>query len=135
MPCPCLLDEVLVREAGFSLMEISMFLAQFINIIPALLLWIAVIVLAVILLRRGGDRAERFLILGASLKIVSNLLGLAAFGILHGLINRGYSITYANTVVFGYGIFCNVVGMTGIICLVYAFWIKFKVWNVEVNGY
>jgi len=134
VPCPCLLDEVLVKETGVNVMEFSMFLAQFINIVPALLLWIAVIVLAAILLRRGGDRAERFLIAGASLKIISNLLGLAAFAILHVLINRGYSMTYANSVVFGYGIFCNVVGMAGIICLVYAFWVKFKVWNVEVEG-
>jgi hypothetical protein len=108
-----------------------MFLAQFINVAPALVLWVTVIVLAAILLRRGGDRAERFLILGASLKIVSNLLGLAAFGILHGLINRGYSITYANSVVFGYGIFCNIVDMAGIVCLVYAFWVKFKVRKLE----
>ena len=134
MPCPCLLDEVLVKEAGINVMEISMFLGQFINVVPALLLWIAVIVLAAILLRRSGDRAERFLIAGASLKIISNLLGLAAFAILHGLIGRGYSMAYANSVVFGYGIFCNVVGMAGIICLVYAFWVKFTVWNVEVEG-
>ena len=115
-------------------MEIAMFLGQFINVVPALLLWIAVIVLVAILLRRGGGRAERFLIVGASLKIIDNLLGLAAFAILHGLINRGYSMAYANSVVFGYGIFCNVVGMAGIICLVYAFWVKFKVRNVEVEG-
>ena len=131
MSCPCLLDEVLGKEAGVNVMEISMFLAQFINVVPALLLWIAVIVLAAILLRRGGGRAERFLIAGASLKIMSNLLGLAAFAILHGLIDRGYSIAYANSVVSGYGIFCNVVGMVGIICLVYAFWVKFRVWKLE----
>ena len=123
MPCPCLLDEVLVKEAGVSVMEIAMFLGQFINVVPALLLWIAVIVLAAIMLRRGGDRAERFLIVGASLKIIGNLLGLATFAILHGLINRGYSMAYANSVVFGYRIFFNVVGMVGIIWRVYAFWV------------
>ncbi len=112
-------------------MGISMFLAQFINIIPALLLWITVIVLAAILLRRGGDRAKRFLIAGASLKIISNLLSLASSTILHELINRGYSIAYANSVVFGYGIFCNVFGMVGIICLVYSFWVKFKLCKLK----
>ena len=131
MSCPCLLDSVLEKEAGVNVMGIPMFLAQFINIAPALLLWIAVIVLAAILLRRGGGRAERFLILGASLKITSNLLGLASSTILHELLNRGYSIAYANSVVSGYGIFCNVVGMAGIICLIYAFWVKFKARNLE----
>jgi len=130
MPCPCFLDEVLEKEGGVNVMDIPMFLAQFLNVVPALVLWIAVIVLAAILLRRGGGRAERFLIAGASLKIISNLLGLASFAILHELISRGYSIAYANSVVFGYGIFCNVVGMAGIICLVYAFWVKFKVWKL-----
>jgi hypothetical protein len=116
------------------MMGFTEFLMMLEGISPALLLWIAVIVLSAILLRRGGGRAERFLIAGASLKIISNLLGLASFTILHGLINRGYSIDYANSVVFGYGIFCNVVGMAGIICLIYAFWVKFKIKNVAVNG-
>ena len=131
MPGPCLLAKVPVRKAGVNVMGISMFLAQFINIIPALLLWITVIVLAAILLRRGGDRAKRFLIAGASLKIISNLLSLASSTILHELINRGYSIAYANSVVFGYGIFCNVFGMVGIICLVYSFWVKFKLCKLK----
>jgi len=131
VPCPCLLDEVLGKEASVNVMGISMFLAQFINIIPALLLWITVIVLVAILLRRGGDRAERFLIAGASLKITSNLLGLASSTILHELINRGYSIAYANSVIFGYGIFCNVVGMASVICLIYAFWVKFKLCKLK----
>jgi hypothetical protein len=93
---------------------------------PALLLWIAVIVLAAIMLGRGGGRAERFLIAGASLKIIGNLLGLPGFFLTPWLIGRGYSIDYTNSVISSYGIFCNVVGMAGIICLVYAFWIKFK---------
>ena len=109
----------------------NVFLGGLIGIAPALVLWIAVIVFAVIMLRRGGGRAERFLVTGASLKIISNLLSIPSFAILHWFIQKGYSIDYANSVVSGYGISCKVIGMAGIICLVYAFWIKFKEMNIE----
>ena len=112
-------------------MDISMFLTSLMGVGPALALWIAVVIFATIVLRRGGGRAERFLVAGASLKIISNLLSIPSFAILHWFISRGYSIDYANSVVTGYGIFCKVIGMAGIICLVYAFWVKFKTRNSE----
>ncbi len=93
---------------------------------PALLLWIAVVVFGAVMLRRGGGRAERFLIAGASLKIISNLLGIPAAFLTFWLIDRGYSTVYAISAASGYSTFCNIVGMAGIICLVYAFWVKFK---------
>jgi hypothetical protein len=111
-------------------MEISdyfgLFLGGLMGVGPSLILWIAVIIFAVIMLRRGGGRAERFLVTGASLKIISNLLGIPASAIMIWLMHEGYNIDYANSVVSGYGIFCQVIGMAGIICLVYAFWVKFK---------
>ena len=112
-------------------MGVSEFLMVLAGSAPALVLWIAVVIFAAVMLRRDGGRAERFLIAGASLKIISNLLGPASFAILHWLIKEGYSIDYANSVVLGYGIFCKVVGMAGIICLIYAFWIKFKARSLE----
>ena len=112
-------------------MEISMFLGVLTGVAPYLAGWIAVIILAAIMLRRGWGRAERFLVAGASLKLVSNLLHIPAIAIVPWLIQEGSSITYANSVAFGYGIFRGVIGMAGIICLVYAFWVKFKVRNFE----
>ena len=41
--------------------------------LPALVVWIIVLVLAIVLTRRGGSRAEKFLIAGAALGIVSSL--------------------------------------------------------------
>ena len=108
------------------MMGVTEYLMFLMGSAPALILWIAVVIFATIMLRRGGGRAERFLISGAGLKIISNLLILASFAILHWLINKGYSMDYANSVVSGYGIFCKVVGMAGIICLVYAFWVRFR---------
>jgi len=111
----------------------SAYLAGLVSIAPALALWIAVIIFAAVWLRRGGSRAERFLIAGASLKIISNLLSVPSFAFLPWLINKGYSMDYAKSVVSGYDIFLNVIGMAGIICLIYAFWVKFKGRNVEAT--
>ncbi len=98
---------------------------------PALLLWIAVVIFAAVRLQRGGGKAERFLIAGGGLKIMSNLLGIAGIVVTPWLMQGGSSLTYANSVTLGYEIFRNVIGMAGIICLVYAFWVKFKARNSE----
>ena len=112
-------------------MEISMFLGPLIGIAPALLFWIAVIVLAIIMLRRGGGRAERFLIAGASIKIIANLLTVPTVFIVPWLVDGGYSMHSAASIATYCGIFINIISMAGIICLVYAFWIKFKMRNIE----
>ena len=130
MSCLGFLGAVQEKE-GTSVIGTTEFLMVLGAISPALILWIAIIIFAVIVLRHGGGRAERFLIAGASLKVISNLLSLPSFAILHWLISEGYSVNYASSVVSGYGIFGKVVGMAGIICLVYAFWVKFKARNIE----
>jgi len=58
----------------------SVFVGGLVGVAPNLAFWIAVIVLASIVLRRGGDRAGRFIIAGASLKLVSNGLDTARRG-------------------------------------------------------
>ena len=110
---------------------ISEFLLILVGNSPFLAGWIAVIILAVLMLRRGGGRAERFLVAGASLKLVSNLLNIPAAAIVPWLIQGGASITYANSVASGYGIFHGVISMAGITCFIYAFWVKFKVMSLE----
>ena len=94
---------------------------------PALLFWIAVIIFAAVRLRRGGGRAERFLVAGGGLKIISNLLGIAGIFITPWLVDRGYGMDSAVSIASGYGIAVNVIGMAGIACLIYAFWVKFQV--------
>ncbi|MFC1847377.1 hypothetical protein ACFLW5_00995 [Chloroflexota bacterium] len=110
----------------------SMWLGYLIGAAPALVFWIVIIIFATVMLRRGGDRAERFLIAGASLKIVSNLLSIPAVAIVPWLVDRGYNTTDAVSWRSGYGIFCNVISMAGIICLIYAFWVKFKAGKAEL---
>lgn len=53
----------------------SIFLSGLIGIAPFLAAWIVVIVLASLMLRRGGGKAERFLVAGASLMLAKTLFG------------------------------------------------------------
>jgi hypothetical protein len=110
---------------------ISMFYGGLISVAPSLAFWIAVVIVVAIMLRRGGGRAERFLVAGASVKLVSNLLSIAWIAIVPWLMHRGYSMDNAVSRLSGYGIFIDVVSMAGIICLIYAFWVKFKVMNLS----
>jgi hypothetical protein len=108
----------------------SVFIGALAGVAPALAGWTAVIVLAAIILRRRGGRAERFLVAGASLKLLSSLLAVPAAGIAPWLLHGGASIDYANSVVTCFGVLRGVVSMAGIICLVYAFWVKFNTMNI-----
>ncbi len=131
MSCPCLLGEIQGREAGADMIGASEYLIILAANSPVLAFWIAVIIFAAVMLRRGGGRAERFLVTGAALKLVGNLLSIATFAITPWLIDMGYSMNNAVSLVEYYGIFLNVIGMAGIICLIYAFWVKFKARNFE----
>lgn len=104
----------------------SVLIGGLVGVTPNLVGWIVVIILATIMLRRGGGRAERFIITGASLKLFSNLLNIPAAAIVPWLVQGGATITDASSAAFIYEIIRGVVGMAGIACLVYAFWVKFK---------
>ena len=100
---------------------------------PALVLWIAVIVFAAVMLRRGGGRAERFLLAGGIIKLAGILLSIPSLFIMPWLIGMGYGMAYTSSVISGWDMFLKVIGMAGIVCLVYAFWVKFKDRNIEAT--
>ncbi len=112
-------------------MGIFEYLLVFLSSLPALALWIAVIIFGAVKLKRGGGRAERFLIVGAGLKIIGNLLGAATVLIIPHLFNAGYIGDYFYSFQMTYGLFVNVIGMAGFICLIYAFWVKFQARKTE----
>ena len=94
---------------------------------PYLVAWIAAIVFSVIMLRRGGGRAERLLLTGSCLMLASKLLSVPTVLIVPLLVGSGWSTDRALPMLSGVGLFLGLVGLAGIVCLVYAFWIKFKV--------
>jgi len=111
----------------------GLWLGYLIGATPALVFWIAVIILAAIILRRSGGRAERFLVAGAGIGIAGTLLRIPVSAISPWLFQQDYSHTYISCVSTSCGIFLNIIGMAGIICFVYAFWLKFNARNFEVE--
>lgn len=111
-------------------METSIFfsscLGYLIGAAPALVFWIVIIIFATIMLRRVGGRAERFLVAGVGIEMAGTLLRIPMGAIAPWIFHQGYSTTYISSVSTGYGIFLNVISMAGIICFIYAFWVKFK---------
>jgi hypothetical protein len=95
--------------------------------IPVLIAWIVAVILSVRMLSRGGGRAERLLLIGSGLMLVNNLLSpftavlmqwfivehrgnMQSIGLISGLVN----------------IPLGIISLAGIVCLVVAFWIRWK---------
>ena len=94
---------------------------------PALVGWIVAVVLAAVMLRRGGARAERFLLIGACLMLLASILAIPTQALnlwLHT--DRGMPNAEIAFWLSIYSLFRGLIGLAGIICLVYAFWVKFK---------
>lgn len=125
-----LLAEIPDKETRDGLMEFAnyfrMMLGYAISAAPALIFWIAVIILVTVRLRHDGGRAKRFLIVGAGLGIIGSLVRIPAAAVSPWLFQQGYSLAQINSATLAYGIIPDIIGMAGIISLTYAFWVKFK---------
>ena len=108
-------------------MYTNVFLGGLVSSAPSLVGWIVAVVLATIMLRRGGSRAERFLLIGASLMLLQSLVAIptAALGTWL-MIDKGVPNVKAASVLSIYGLIRGCIGLGGIICLVYAYWVRFK---------
>ncbi len=95
--------------------------------IPILLAWLVGIVLAVRMLRRGGGKAEKLLLIGCSLMFVAQigrpfLTGLAIWLPANPDITR---VQAASTV----GLLrlpLAILDMAGIVCFLFAFWFRWR---------
>ncbi len=93
---------------------------------PPLAGWAAAVILAAILLRRGGARAERFLLAGASVKLFKSGIDVIAPSFnLWLTAGRGLDSTTATDVIRIFDLSRECIGLAGIIILVFAFWFKF----------
>ena len=91
--------------------------------IPEILVWSIGIILAIIMLRRGGGRPETLLLIGCSLFLLGALSSLIINSVIRTIDElelslMGYSVIVALTT----GLF----SFAGIINLLLAFWIKFR---------
>ena len=105
--------------------------SSFLGHIPSLLAWLVGIVLAVRMVRRGGSKAEKLFLTGCSLMFVIQL----AFPFLSGLaqwlvIELEMSRAFASGLVLSLPV--GVLGLAGLVCLVYAFWLRFWIRKQEL---
>ena len=97
---------------------------------PVLIAWIVAIIISIRILNRGGGKAERFLLIGSSLMLAQSLINpfttvlmqwftvehrgdIQSIGLISGLVNIPLAI----------------ISLAGIVCLVYAFWTRWKTYS------
>ena len=98
---------------------------SFLGHIPSLLAWLVGIVFGVRMVRQGGQRAEKLFLTGCSLMFVTQIVIPFLSGIAWWLVHeRGMSRALASGLAVSLPM--GVLGLAGIVCLVYAFWLRFR---------
>ncbi|HEY94654.1 MAG TPA: hypothetical protein G4O15_06910 [Dehalococcoidia bacterium] len=95
------------------------------------LFWIGTLIFGIVKLRRGGGKAERFFITGAALNILGTLLRIPIVYLPFRMSSRSSGIDTMRNITFGVGLAVDIVSAAGVICMIYAFWLKFKNKRVE----
>ena len=95
---------------------------------PMLVAWIVGIVLAARMLKRGGGKAERLLLIGCCLMLAESLISPFSTVLMTWLMAHQTMPSYRTVGFFSliFRIPLGIINLAGIVCLVYAFWIKFK---------
>ncbi|MFC2060254.1 hypothetical protein ACFLTZ_04065 [Chloroflexota bacterium] len=93
--------------------------------IPVLLAWLVGIILAVRMSRRGGGKAEKLLLIGCSLMFVAEIVRPFLRALTIWLIGE-HGITTTNALGFAFSLPNAILSMAGIVCLVLAFWTRWK---------
>jgi peptidoglycan biosynthesis protein MviN/MurJ (putative lipid II flippase) len=106
---------------------VQLLLHQGLAVVPSLVGWTGAVVVAMILLRRGGEKAELLLLVGACLMLLATLLQIPAPAIPPLLVERGWPMRNAMQVVSWCSLGLGIMRLAGIACLLYAFWTRFEV--------
>jgi len=110
-----------------QIVEISM-----LRYVPELVAWGVGIVLAVLMVRRGGGRTEKLLLAGCSLMFAVKLASPLLHELVQSLPRDGMSYTeIARRMSLFAGIPTSILGLAGFICLVWAFWVRFRIRKQE----
>lgn len=95
--------------------------------IPALVGWTLAVVVAILLIRRGGGRPAILLLIGSGLMLGAALLRIPVAAVPPLLISRGWPMERAVGMASAMGLMVHLVQLGGIVCMVLAFWRQFKV--------
>ena len=104
-----------------QIVEISM-----LRYIPELMAWAVGIVLAVLMLRQGGGRLEKLFLAGCSLMFVTRLASPLLNQFVQSLPRDGMCYSeIAQRMSLLSGIPTGILALAGLVCLVWAFWVRF----------
>ena len=105
-----------------------------IQIIPSLAVWVIGLVLSIKMLRRGGSKPEKLLAAGCCLIFLNTILSPLSRILIDIFVNQeNTGITSIGRMMSLVTIPRMIISLAGFICLVMAFWIKFKVKKPEVT--
>ena len=111
-------------ETSVQIVEISI-----LRYIPELVAWGIGIVLAVLMVRRGGGKAEKLLLAGCSLMFAIQLVGPLLSQLAQWLVSERDMSLITLGLVNSLPLFT--LGIAGLVCLVYAFWVRFRAGRQE----
>jgi hypothetical protein len=105
--------------------------SSFLVHIPGLLAWLVGIVFGVRMIRHGGGKAEKLFLTGCSLMLLRQLANPFLLGLVWWLVHeRGMSAALASGLAASLPM--GVTGLAAVVCLIYAFWLKFRIRNREL---
>ena len=94
--------------------------------IPMLLVWLAGIVLAVLMVRRGGGKPEKLFLAGCSSMFASTLVSSLMWGLVRWWMSEQDRFTVTIGQAMGWTTLTTaILSLVGVVCLVWAFWIRF----------
>ena len=98
------------------------------GITPGLVFWTIVILFTRRWMKNESSRAEHFLIAGAIIYIVSTLLYVPIL-LMPFLINENIGSDPFLVLQYTTGLVRDIINLSGVICFIYAFWVKFNARN------
>jgi hypothetical protein len=90
--------------------------------VPEMLAWLFGIVLAAIMIRRGGAKAEKLLLAGCILMFAVGVISMLLSGLMPWLREQSLSAQQLGLALS----IQSIPGLAGFVCLVIAFWMRFR---------
>jgi hypothetical protein len=100
--------------------------------LPIILAWLAGIIISVRMLRRGGGRAEKLLLIGCSLMLAGQIIRPFLTALALWLTAENMRMTVA-TMGLTLSLPRGILDMAGIVCLILAFWFRWRAGVAETQ--
>jgi hypothetical protein len=108
--------------------------STFIRIIPSLIVWVLGLILSIRMIRHGGTKPEKLFVAGCSLMLFTTLLNPFSRILLDiSMDQEGIGFTSVGRTMFLISIPRMVFSLAGFICLIMAFWMKFRFEKPEIR--